>query len=116
MKKFYDEIVPERVRKVLGKDSTLQQIQFEDPAAKLREELASATPGSSRYLYLTDKIGQLEREAERYGAVGNQLGFDITPEIREKFSKPIPYKKGGSVRISDNPDTMRLELLRKKHA
>lgn len=116
MKKFYDEIVPERVRKVLGKDSTLQQIQFEDPAAKLREELANATPGSSRYLYLTDKIGQLEREAERYGAVGNQLGFDITPEIREKFSKPIPYKKGGSVRISNNPDTMRLELLRKKHA
>ena len=116
MKKFYDEIVPERVRKVLGKDTTLRQIQFEDPAAKLREELASATPGSSRYLYLTDKIGQLEREAERYGAVGNQLGFDITPEIRDKFSKPIPYKKGGSVRISNNPDTMRLELLRKKHA
>jgi len=116
MKKFYDEIVPERVRKVLGKDTTLRQIQFEDPAAKLREELASATPGSSHYLYLTDKIGQLEREAERYGAVGNQLGFDITPEIRDKFSKPIPYKKGGSVRISNNPDTMRLELLRKKHA
>ncbi|NDF52183.1 MAG: hypothetical protein EB116_19265, partial [Betaproteobacteria bacterium] len=27
-----------------------------------------------------------------------------------------PMKKGGAVRISDNPDTMRLELLRKKHA
>ena len=115
MKKFYDEIVPERVRKLVGKNS-LREIQFEDKTAKLREELANATPGSSRYLYLTDKIGQLEREAERYGAVGNQLGFDITPEIREKFSKPIPYKKGGSVRISNNPDTMRLELLRKKHA
>ena len=27
-----------------------------------------------------------------------------------------PMKKGGAVRISNNPDTMRLELLRKKHA
>ena len=112
MKKFYDEIVPERVRKLVGKNS-LRDIQFEDKTVKLREELANATPGSSRYLYLTDKIGQLEREAERYGAVGNQLGFDITPEIREKFSQPIPYKKGGAVNrvhISDNPDTMQLEL------
>jgi hypothetical protein len=109
MKKFYDEIVPERVRKLVGKNS-LRDIQFEDKTAKLREELASATPGSSRYLYLTDKIGQLERDAERYGALGNQLGFDITPEIREKFSKPIPYKKGGAVSISDNPDVMALEV------
>jgi hypothetical protein len=118
MKKFYDEIVPERVRKLVGKNS-LREIQFEDPVAKLREELAKATPGSSRYLYLTDKIGMMERDAERYGAVANQLGFDITPEIREKFSKPIPYKKGGKVKkvkVSNNPDTMRLELLRKKHA
>jgi len=110
MKKFYDEIVPDRIRKVIGKESSLRDIQFEDKTAKLREELASATPGSSRYLYLTDKIGQLERDAERYGALGNQLGFDITPEIREKFSKPIPYKKGGAVSISDNPDVMALEV------
>jgi hypothetical protein len=118
MKKFYDEIVPDRVRKLVGKNS-LRDIQFEDKTAKLREELANATPGSSRYLYLTDKIGEIERDAERYGALGNQLGFDITPEIREKFSKPIPYKKGGKVKkvkVSKNPDVMRLELLRKKHA
>jgi len=30
-----------------------------------------------------------------------QIGFDITPEIREKFSKPIPYKEGGAVRSSE---------------
>jgi hypothetical protein len=100
MKKFYDQIVPERVRKVLGKEGTLREVQFEDPAAKLREELANATPGSSRYLYLTDKIGQIERDAERYGAVGNQIGFDITPELREKFSAPIPYKDGGVVKLA----------------
>lgn len=99
MKKFYDEIVPERVRKLVGKNS-LRDIQFEDKTAKLREELANATPGSSRYLYLTDQIGMMERDAERYGALGNQLGFDITPELREKFSAPIPYKEGGVVKLA----------------
>jgi len=102
MKKFYDEIVPERISKVIGKESSLRDIQFEDKTAKLREELANATPGSSRYLYLTDKIGQIERDAERYGAVGNQIGFDITPELREKFSAPIPYKDGGVVKLAGN--------------
>jgi len=100
MRKFYDEIVPERIRKVIGKESSLRDIQFEDKTAKLREELANATPGSSRYLYLTDKIGEIERDAERYGALGNQIGFDITPELREKFSAPIPYKDGGAVKLA----------------
>jgi len=29
-----------------------------------------------------------------------QIGFDITPEIREKFSQPIPYKHGGAVKMA----------------
>jgi hypothetical protein len=30
----------------------------------------------------------------------DQIGFDITPEIREKFSQPIPYKHGGAVKMA----------------
>ena len=40
------------------------------------------------------------------------IGFTITPQMREAYKKPIPYRKGGEV---DKPtiDQMKLALMRK---
>lgn len=124
MKKFYDQIVPDRLRKLVGKDKVkhipgaIKHIGDADDY-----EIRVDRGGNSYYLYntvtgdsldesfnkLTDAHNFLEKLNKQNPALP-QLGFDITPEIREKFSKPIPYKKGGAVSISDNPDTMLLEL------
>jgi hypothetical protein len=122
MKDFYDKIVPDRLRKLIGKDKVKNipgavKNAVPDPYIKYYE-------GDNKFNVYDDRSGELLNyfdtldEAETYIAKLEkthpalpQLGFDITPEIREKFSKPIPYKKGGAVRISDNPDTMLLELM-----
>ena len=43
----------------------------------------------------------------------SELESDFLRDVRGSAEG---YKRGGKVRISNNPDTMRLELLRKKHA
>jgi hypothetical protein len=125
MKKFYDQIVPDRLRKLVGKDKVKHipgAVRHYGDADDY--EIRVDRGGNSYYLYntvtgdsldesfnnLSDAHNFLEKLNQRNPALP-QLGFDITPEIREKFSKPIPYKKGGAVRISDNPDTMLLELM-----
>lgn len=125
MKKFYDQIVPDRLRKLVGKDNVKHipgAVRHYGDADDY--EIRVNRGGNSYYLYntvtgdsldesfnnLSDAHNFLEKLNKRNPALP-QLGFDITPEIREKFSKPIPYKKGGAVRISDNPDTMLLELM-----
>ncbi len=120
MKKFYDQIVPDRLRKLVGKDKVkhipgavrddVPQPLIDYNARRDRYEVFDARTG--------DRMGWFDTASDAKDFVAKiesvpvppQLGFDITPEIREKFSKPIPYKKGGAVRISDNPDTMLLEL------
>lgn len=124
MKDFYDKIVPDRLRKLIGKDKVKNipgavKNAVPDPYIKYYE-------GDNKFNVYDDRSGELLNyfdtldEAETYIAKLEkthpalpQLGFDITPEIREKFSKPIPYKEGGAVKrvhISDSPDTMLLEL------
>jgi hypothetical protein len=127
MKKFYDQIVPDRLRKLVGKDKVKHipgAVRHYGDADDY--EIRVDRGGNSYYLYntvtgdsleesfnnLSDAHNFLEKLNQRNPALP-QLGFDITPEIREKFSKPIPYKEGGAVKrvhISDNPDTMLLEL------
>ncbi len=123
MKKFYDQIVPDRLRKLVGKDKVkhipgavrddVPQPLIDYNARRDRYEVFDARTG--------DRMGWFDTASDAKDFVAKiesvpvppQLGFDITPEIREKFSKPIPYKEGGAVKrvhISDNPDTMLLEL------
>ena len=117
MKDFYDQIVPDRLRKLLGKQTQIKHIpgvvRSDVPDYEVR--LNKRGDGYQLFDTRTDeplnmKFGTLD-EADEYlhkldqqNRVMPQLGFDITPEIREKFSKPIPYKKGGKVRFTDNPD------------
>jgi len=69
MKAFYDKLVPERVHAVLKR-------------------------------FGGGNIGVVKLPGIRETAVpmnALQPGFDITPAMRERFQKPIPYKKGGLV-------------------
>lgn len=69
MKAFYDKLVPERVNAVLKR-------------------------------FGGGNIGVVKLPGIRETAVpmnALQPGFDITPAMRERFQKPIPYKKGGLV-------------------
>lgn len=121
MRKFYDEIVPGRLKALVGKDNvrTIPGITQQRPLDVSLQGDRYYVVDADTDIAIPDHPGfrSLER-AEQYldelyskTKSMDQIGFDITPEIREKFSKPIPYKKGGAVRISDNPDTMLLELM-----
>lgn len=125
MRKFYDEIVPGRLKALVGKDNvrTIPGITQQRPLDVSLQGDRYYVVDADTDIAIPDHPGfrSLER-AEQYldelyskSKSMDQIGFDITPEIREKFSKPIPYKEGGAVKrvhISDNPDTMLLELTR----
>jgi hypothetical protein len=125
MRKFYDEIVPGRLKALVGKDNvrTIPGITQQRPLDVSLQGDRYYVVDADTDIAILDHPGfrSLER-AEQYldelyskSKSMDQIGFDITPEIREKFSKPIPYKEGGAVKrvhISDNPDTMLLELTR----
>jgi hypothetical protein len=125
MRKFYDEIVPGRLKALVGKDNvrTIPGITQQRPLDVSLQGDRYYVVDADTDIAIPDHPGfrSLER-AEQYldelyskTKSMDQIGFDITPEIREKFSKPIPYKEGGAVKrvhISDNPDTMLLELTR----
>jgi len=54
---------------------------------------------------LADDSARREFErASKQGSVGTQLGFDITPEMRERLKKPIAYAEGGAVGLETTPD------------
>jgi len=110
MKKFYDQIVPDRLRKLVGKDNVkhisgavrddVPQPLIEYNARRDRYEVFDARSGNSMDWFDTfsdaeDFVAKIESIP-----VPPQLGFDITPEIREKFSQPIPYKHGGVVKMA----------------
>jgi len=81
MKSFYNKIVPKQVEALLKKYG----------GGKLGEvKIDFGGKGPSRYPNYETYV-----EAQRGPA--SQPGFDITPEMRERFQKPIPYKEGGSV-------------------
>jgi hypothetical protein len=123
MRKFYDEIIPGRLKALVGKDNvrTIPGITQQRPLDVSLQGDRYYVVDADTDIAIPDHPGfrSLER-AEQYldelyskSKSMDQIGFDITPEIREKFSKPIPYKEGGAVKrvhISDNPDTMLLEL------
>lgn len=125
MRKFYDEIVPGRLKALVGKDNvrTIPGITQQRPLDVSLQGDRYYVVDADTDIAIPDHPGfrSLER-AEQYldelyskTKSMDQIGFNITPEIREKFSKPIPYKEGGAVKrvhISDNPDTMLLELTR----
>jgi len=125
MRKFYDEIIPGRLKALVGKDNvrTIPGITQQRPLDVSLQGDRYYVVDADTDIAIPDHPGfrSLER-AEQYldelyskSKSMDQIGFDITPEIREKFSKPIPYKEGGAVKrvhISDNPDTMLLELTR----
>jgi hypothetical protein len=135
MKDFYDRIVPDRLKKIAKQDLKPIDVGTRERRFEGESEMPEGRPIGIRELnngMLTlDLEGSstgwgmwspserqnaeraLKRFQQKYSeSVPQQLGIDITPEIRERFSKPIAYKKGGAVRISDNPDTMLLELMR----
>ena len=114
MKDFYDKIVPDRLRKLVGKDNVKHipgAVRHYGDADDY--EIRVNRGGNSYYLYntvtgdsldesfnnLSDAHNFLEKLNQRNPALP-QLGFDITPEIREKFSQPIPYKHGGVVKMA----------------
>ena len=103
MKGFYDKIIPTYLN-TLGKPygSKVTQDNLYKPDFDIVRNNAARHYGEGSEAY---------NEAIRNMTIPVH-SFAITPQMREAIkSKGLPlYKKGGSVRISDNPDTMRLEL------
>lgn len=110
MRKFYDEVVPSRLKTLVGKDNVrtipgiTQQPQLDVSLHGNRYFVVDADTDIP--LPNQDGFRSVER-AEQYldEVLGktqsmDQIGFDITPEIREKFSQPIPYKHGGVVKMA----------------
>lgn len=103
MVKFYDEIVPERVNAILkrfgGGKATMVPIQVREPGAMV-------VPHGNQWAVQYEDGGfrpvKTKEEAEKIASTqkANQIGFDITPAMRERFQKPIPYKKGGEVKLA----------------
>lgn len=111
MKDFYDKIVPDRLRKMVGKDKVKHipgAYRGDAPEPLIdydvrldKYEVFDSKSGERMGLFSTvsdaeDFIAKVEKENPALP----QLGFDITPEIREKFSQPIPYKHGGVVKMA----------------
>jgi len=132
MRKFYDEIIPGRLKALVGKDNvrTIPGITQQRPLDVSLQGDRYYVVDADTDIAIPDHPGfrSLER-AEQYldelyskSKSMDQIGFDITPEIREKFSAPIPYKRGGAVKSSKSrplnrmqvdTDAMRLEMMRK---
>ena len=90
MKAFYDKLVPERVNAILkrfgGGKATTVSIEGQTKPLNVFE--------FRRY----DQYEQAVKEQkDKKAPTMQQIGFDITPAMRERFQKPIPYKQGGSV-------------------
>ena len=116
MRKFYDEVVPSRLKALVGKDN-VRTIPGITQQPQLDVSLQQVGPGRGNRYFVVDAntdirlpnqdgFSSVER-AEQYldEVLGktkfmDQIGFDITPEIREKFSQPIPYKHGGVVKMA----------------
>jgi hypothetical protein len=110
MRKFYDEVVPSRLKALVGKDN-VRTI----PGITQQQQLDVSLHGN-RYFVVDadtdiplpnqDGFRSVERAEQYLDEVlsktksMDQIGFDITPEIREKFSRPIPYKHGGAVKMA----------------
>jgi len=110
MRKFYDEIVPGRLKALVGKDNvrTIPGITQQRPLDVSLQGDRYYVVDADTDIAIPDHPGfrSLER-AEQYldelyskSKSMDQIGFDITPEIREKFSQPIPYKHGGVVKMA----------------
>ena len=110
MRKFYDEIIPGRLKALVGKDNvrTIPGITQQRPLDVSLQGDRYYVVDADTDIAIPDHPGfrSLER-AEQYldelyskSKSMDQIGFDITPEIREKFSQPIPYKHGGVVKMA----------------
>jgi hypothetical protein len=110
MRKFYDEIIPGRLKALVGKDNvrTIPGITQQRPLDVSLQGDRYYVVDADTDIAIPDHPGfrSLER-AEQYldelyskSKSMDQIGFDITPEIREKFSQPIPYKHGGAVKMA----------------
>jgi hypothetical protein len=110
MRKFYDEIIPSRLKALVGKDNvrTIPGITQQRPLDVSLQGDRYYVVDADTDIAIPDHPGfrSLER-AEQYldelyskTKSMDQIGFDITPEIREKFSQPIPYKHGGVVKMA----------------
>lgn len=111
MRKFYDEIIPGRLKALVGKDNvrTIPGITQQRPLDVSLQGDRYYVVDADTDIAIPDHPGfrSLER-AEQYldelyskSKSMDQIGFDITPEIREKFSQPIPYKHGGVVKMKN---------------
>lgn len=91
MRDFYDKIVPAQAQSLLkkfgggqmGTVNLVNQTQDFDP-----DTLANATP---------EELQKLQAG----GVQLPQMGFDITPAMRQALMKPIPYAEGGVVKLAD---------------
>ena len=107
MKKFYDQIVPAAVNKLLPriKGKKLETVHLVNQAHDFDpDDLENATP---------EELAQLEAG----GVSLHQPGFEVTPEMREHVKKGLPiFKKGGVMKGyaaggQVSLDAMRLALL-----
>ena len=89
MKKFYDQIVPAAVNKLLPriKGKKLETVHLVNQAHDFDpDDLENATP---------EELAQLEAG----GVSFRQPGFEVTPEMREHVKKGLPiFKKGGTMK------------------
>jgi len=103
MKGFYDKILPTYLNE-LGKPYGVKVGQMDLSYTPTAKQAQQGAADEALLANLGVEVPQAKRPTLHT--------FDITPQMREAIkSKGLPlYAKGGSVHISDNPDTMRLEL------
>lgn len=111
MRKFYDEVVPSRLKALVGKDNVrtipgiTQQPQLDVSLHGNRYFVVDADtdiplPNQDGFRSVERAEQYLDEVLDKTKSM-DQIGFDITPEIREKFSAPIPYKHGGVVKMKN---------------
>lgn len=101
MTAFYDKIVPNNVKDLLKKfgGDQVEQVTFEAQAMMSSDELMSSS--------------LMGEQAQDF----NQLGFTITPKMRERLSAGVPmFARGGFLGTTENLDLMLAESFGKDSA
>lgn len=101
IKGFYDKIVPNNVKDLLKKfgGDQVEQVTFEAQAMMSSDELISSS--------------LMGEQAQDF----NQLGFTVTPKMRERLSAGVPmFARGGFLGTTENLDLMLAESFGKDSA
>ena len=113
MKKWYDEIYPNYLKKFAKKHGAATG-ETRVPVAPKDSSMVSGYPGGQDYM--SGKITWdefLKKNPRAKDEFSDKVFYmDITPKMREAYKHGMPMKKGGKVSFASTPEQMRQELLR----